>query len=495
MAWIHDKAGPQIYWLNGLAGTGKSTIAKSVARLAAMDGLLGASFFCLRDEVERSDTSLIFPTLALQLSDTKPLFRAEVFTAIKERPNIGYALPSDQLQKLIIRPLQKTHSAAQPVVIIIDALDECKVDDKICQFLSAFPPHLSSVKSLKILITSRPECPMRLAFRTSLNQSSRTYILHDVHRSATDGDIKRYLKVRLQEIAKRRSFQDLSEIWPPERLVEKLTSKAAGLFIFASTACEIVNYAGDFQDALQEIAALPTNEDEGRQGIDQLYLKIVESAISPFSRHKDLDDLRSILGTIIFLQNPLSLTDLSRLLFREPRTVASLLRNLHSVLAMPRLDDKDGILRIIHASFRDFLSNPVRCTNPRICVHPATHHAIITMSLFSHMKQKLKRNICDIDHFKLNREVEDLGERKRKYIDGSLAYACRYWADHLECASKEDQHAIQLVGALDEFMRMRLLYWIEVLSLLGNMSIAVDGLRKAKLWFSVRPLHHSDNLS
>jgi hypothetical protein len=74
-AWIHDKEGPQIYWLNGLAGTGKSTIAESVAQLAAKDGLLGASFFCLRDEVERSDTSLIFPSLALQLSDTKPLFR------------------------------------------------------------------------------------------------------------------------------------------------------------------------------------------------------------------------------------------------------------------------------------------------------------------------------------------------------------------------------------------------------------------------------------
>jgi hypothetical protein len=154
-----------------------------------------------------------------------------------------------------MRPLQKTHSDAQPIVIVIDALDECKVDDKIRQFLGAFPPHLSSVKFLKIFITSRPECPMRLAFRTLPNQSSRVCILHDVHRSAVNSDIKHYLKVRLQEIAKYRSFRDISENWPPERLVERLTRKAAGLFIFASTTCEVVNYAGDFQEALRSVAS------------------------------------------------------------------------------------------------------------------------------------------------------------------------------------------------------------------------------------------------
>lgn len=44
--WTRDFDKPPVYWLNGLAGTGKSTIAQTIVERVFADGQLGASFFC-----------------------------------------------------------------------------------------------------------------------------------------------------------------------------------------------------------------------------------------------------------------------------------------------------------------------------------------------------------------------------------------------------------------------------------------------------------------
>ncbi|KAF9790951.1 hypothetical protein BJ322DRAFT_418044 [Thelephora terrestris] len=66
--WAEDPEGFPVFWLNGVAGTGKSTIAQTVAERIFADGRLGASFFCSRSFEDRSNLKLIFPTLAFQLA-------------------------------------------------------------------------------------------------------------------------------------------------------------------------------------------------------------------------------------------------------------------------------------------------------------------------------------------------------------------------------------------------------------------------------------------
>ena len=199
----------------------------------------------------------------------------------------------------------------------------------------------------------------------------------------------------------------------------------------------------------------------------------------------DVDDWHFVLGTIILLQNPLSITDISHLLGFTRAHVAGLLTGLHSVLAMPPSHDNHGVIRTIHASFHDYLTDEKRCLDPKIVVRPTVHHGKIGLCLFKYMAQSLKRNICDIDRIKFNREVVDLADRRKKYIDGSLVYACRYWAYHLAHASLDEHETDQLVTALDDFIRHRLLYWIETLSLLENMGVSVAALRTAISWHSV----------
>ena len=73
-SWTKDFEKSPVFWLNGLAGTGKSTIAQTVSEQVFADGLLGASFFCSRDFEDRSNLQFIFPTLAFQLAHKYPTF-------------------------------------------------------------------------------------------------------------------------------------------------------------------------------------------------------------------------------------------------------------------------------------------------------------------------------------------------------------------------------------------------------------------------------------
>jgi hypothetical protein len=125
-----------VYWLNGLASTGKTTVAKTIVHFAADRGQLGASFFCSRGVVDRSDITFIFLTLAFQLSELFAQFRAELIKTIQKRRDTGYALPSEQFQELIVEPLRNTdlHASAQSILIVIDAMDECKEEEVLLLF-------------------------------------------------------------------------------------------------------------------------------------------------------------------------------------------------------------------------------------------------------------------------------------------------------------------------------------------------------------------------
>ena len=122
-SWAKDFNNSPVYWLNGLASTGKSTIAQTVSERLFADGLLGASFFCSRDFKDRSNLHFIFPTLPFQLAHKYPMFRSALVPLLRSNPDIAFESLYNQMGKLIAGPLK---SAGISTVIVIDALDECK---------------------------------------------------------------------------------------------------------------------------------------------------------------------------------------------------------------------------------------------------------------------------------------------------------------------------------------------------------------------------------
>ena len=68
VAWAADAGDTSIYWLNGMAGTGKTTIAFTFSQILDNIRALGASFFCSLLDADSNNADLIFPTLAYELA-------------------------------------------------------------------------------------------------------------------------------------------------------------------------------------------------------------------------------------------------------------------------------------------------------------------------------------------------------------------------------------------------------------------------------------------
>jgi hypothetical protein len=102
------------------------------------------------------------------------------------------------------------------------------------------------------------------------------------------------------------------------------------------------------------------------------------------------------------------------------------------------------------------------------------------------MNKVLKRNICDLPRYAMNDDVSDLSERKKRFIGNPLEYACKFWADHLHMAKISDKELIsKIVASLTKFFQRDSLPWLEVLSILGKLAVAVHALNKVVQWLSV----------
>ena len=195
--------GQHVFWLNGLAGTGKSTIAQTFAETMFADGKLGASFFCSRDFENRSNLQAILPTLAFQLAHQYPCFRKELLQVLKTCPDVGQESLCSQMEKLIIGPFKAT---SIPTLIIIDALDECKDEEPASAILSILSRYVTEIPNVKFFITGRPEPRIRSGFRLeSLILVTEVLKLHEVKPEAVDSDIKLFLQTKLTNLAKYRS--------------------------------------------------------------------------------------------------------------------------------------------------------------------------------------------------------------------------------------------------------------------------------------------------
>ena len=297
--WSTGEQEYHVFWLNGLAGTGKSTIAQTVAETAFADGKLGASFFCSRDFVERSNIRAIFPTLAFQLAHQYPPFRKELLRVLKARRDAGRGSLCSQMEMLLVGPLKATNIST---LIVIDALDECKDEEPSSAILSVLSRYVDRIPHVKFFITGRPEPRIRSGFRLeSLRPITEVFRLHDVERSSVDHDIKLYFRTQLADIAKSRSDCDFTEDWPSSSDIDLLCAKAASLFIYASTVVKfIASRPQTPSQQLERIVSYPQNTVfEGRAGVDLLYIQILEQAAADVGTVQDDGEIYSNFETVV----------------------------------------------------------------------------------------------------------------------------------------------------------------------------------------------------
>jgi len=477
--WLKDEQDHHVFWLNGLAGTGKSTIAQTFAEISFADGKLGASFFCSRDFEDRSNLQAIFPTLAFQLAYRYLPFREELVRVLRANPGVGRESLCSQMEKIIVGPLEASHVRT---LIIIDALDECKDEEPASAILSVISRYVDEIPNVKFFITGRPEPRIRSGFRLkSLRPVTEVLRLHDVKHSSVDSDIKLFFRTRLADIAKTRSDCDFTRDWPSPSDINTLCKKAAGFFIYASTVIKLVasrNYTPTEQ--LDRIISLPkSTAHEGRSGIDLLYTQVLEQVADDMD--VDVEEVHShfktVVGTVLLVFNPLSARALSDLL-RVPSI--STICSLHSLLLVP--ESIEDPIQAFHKSFPDFLMDPVRCKDQQFFIEPAVHHTEILFSCLRLMGERLRRNICKLDDYAVLGDVKDLPTRQKDHIGDALEYACRFWAKHLLKVPGNSPHVGEVQRAIKKFFTTHLLCWIEVLALTGNLDVGVYAMNDVAQW-------------
>ena len=483
-SWLVDERVQRVFWLNGLAGTGKSTIAQTFAETSFSDGKLGASFFCSRDFEDRSNIRNIFPTLAFQLAYRYPQFRKELLPVLKANPEIGQDSLCSQLETLIIGPLKTIPIST---LIVIDAIDECKDEEPASAILSVLSRYIDQIPGVKFFVTGRPEPRIRTGFRLKpLRPITEVLKLHEVEPTSVDADIKLFFETRLGEIAKARSNCDFTENWPNPYDIGILCRKAAGLFIYASTVVKSVASPHHLPtERLTLIISLRhSTAHEGKSGIDLLYTQVLDQAFQDVDSDEQelFSHFKLVVGAVLLVFHPLSRKTLSKLLSNcgTPSQISNALRSLHSLLLVPT--SKAEPIRTFHKSFPDFITDPRRCKDERFFVNPSIHHTDILFSCLNLMKERLRKNICDLEGYPALGKVEDLPTRTKTCIGSALEYACRFWTKHLANVPSDGPHVERVRGAIDEFFTAHLLFWIEVLSLTGNLNLSVYALHDIDQW-------------
>lgn len=195
--WAQRPGGKSIFWLNGMAGTGKSTISWTTAQWLvdqslAINVTLGASFFFKRGEGDRASAALLFPTIAAQLATKIKHFDVLVAQAINAEPQICSKSLAEQFDKLIRGPLRqmKSDPTHRIYVVVLDALDECENESDIRIVLQLWSSlaHTGST-CLRLFLTSRPELVIRLGFKKMSIDLHQDVILHEVPQPVMQHDI------------------------------------------------------------------------------------------------------------------------------------------------------------------------------------------------------------------------------------------------------------------------------------------------------------------
>ncbi|CEL62947.1 putative WD repeat-containing protein alr3466 OS=Nostoc sp, (strain PCC 7120 / UTEX 2576) GN=alr3466 PE=4 SV=1 [Rhizoctonia solani AG-1 IB] len=443
LEWAQAPGTGRTYWMNGMAGTGKTTITHSVCTELDRTSRLGASFFCSRTIPECRQVKYIIPSIAYQLARFSHSFRDELVKALESDPDACSRAPKNQYENLIVGPLTAVQAYLPAnFIVVIDALDECENDNAVGQILDLL---LSSPDTMPIryLVSSRPEKDI---YGRMMSRAGARLVLHDLEPASVQTDIEAYMRDELKDIP-------LSKVqW------KAILMRCGVLFIYASTLCLYIKQGHEMHNldetvyAIMESASTPMTHGDERT-IDELYMAILMNAFDkPKMSELNKTAAKGLLDSVICAAEPITLDVYADMLgLGDAKRVYALLQPLRSV----------------NRSARFFCDQKTRNTGmAEACLR------IITTA-------QPRFNICKLSSsYELDCEIEGLDEHVAKTISPQMNYASRCWSKHLNLG----EYRPELINIVHDFFSSRLLVWMEVINLTKHKHLATSIIQEAEKW-------------
>ncbi|KIL57843.1 hypothetical protein M378DRAFT_15986 [Amanita muscaria Koide BX008] len=474
--WVSGTDGTRMYVLSGLAGIGKSTVAYTIAARADELGLLGASFFFSRDEADRSNAKMFFSAIAYQLClFSEPFAQAIGNALLTKRGSAAITKdPQEQLEALILVPLWDiVQSRVRPILIVVDALDECDEEDAIT-VLRVLSQLVRNLPSFNVILTTRPRPHFDHFFGSQ--DSHKIFHMQDIEDKVVDGDIRLYLRHSLSQEQVRERLQNSEEDWyASDTQIAFLVGIAGKLFIIASTAVRYIldKFASDPEGQMQQLLRASAQDRTPFKDLSHFYTIILRSPVPANCDDASLvERYQAVVGTIMLIHIPLPIVALAHLIGVDVKQIRIVLRKLQSVILL----GSDDIPHIYHKSFADHITDSTRCQDINLLIDPRSRHTQITIRCFHIMEQHLKYNILDLGdpaRFMSNQDGlarDGITDKQLEVkISQQLRYACIYWANHLVVAHIA---STDLMRELERFADQHMLHWFEVLSLIRELDSA-----------------------
>jgi len=407
-------------------------------------------------------------------------------SSLKKTPDI-----IQQWQKLLIEPLEKSPaSIGEPIVIVIDALDESGGVETRKDLLSilagklqnpAVPKITDLPRDFRFIVTSRSLDDIKNKFRGV--QHIRQMSMDDIPQADAERDIRAYVSKELEEL----DFHD--------REFAALAEKADGLFEWARLACGYIRESNLGLSSIDCYNAVVSRDPAERNMLlhDMYHFILTDIMPRDTSLHSQkphptaLARFRSVMGQILSTVEPLPLASLNAMRGHFPMRedkfdVELVVKSMGPLLS--GTTNPDSPIRPLHASFHDFLTDERSSGEFFIDISKAQRD--LAFSSLRVMKDGLCFNICDLKSSYLpNSEDPGLQERIQKCISPHLSYSCRFWTSHIRSTAfdKELGREVKLL-----FEHERVFFWLESLALINALSGAVGALPPIAQWLKVSTL-------
>ncbi|KAG2066758.1 hypothetical protein BDR04DRAFT_1029204, partial [Suillus decipiens] len=485
---------PRVLWLSGPAGKGKSAIAHTIAKWYEDVGGLGSCYSFDRQREANRRHEKIFSTIARDLADHDPEMRRALADAVQAANSLKKTADIiQQWEKLLIEPLEKSsRSTGEPVVIVIDALDESggvETRRDLLRILAGKHPNPAVPKitelsdKLRFIVTSRPLGDIKDEFRDVRHILAIS--MDDIPPEFAKRDIRAYVSKELEGL----NFQD--------KQFAVLAEKADGLFQWAHLACGYIRGPNSGISPIDCYKAVVSHNPAERSNLLHGMYRLILTDITKGDASTDVQHpqnlrsitlarFRSVMGQILSTAEPLTLACLNAMRHHFPTReddfdVELVVKSMGSLLS--GTTNPDSPIRPLHASFRDFLTD--QSSSKEFFIDLSKAQRDLAFASLRVMRHGLRFNMCDLKSSYLpNKEDPGLQERVQKCIPLHLSYSSRFWISHVRTTAFDKELAKEVRSFFDH---ERLFFWLESLALINALSGVVPALPHIDKWMKGHP--------